>query len=639
MPESSNGTPGPFGWVANLMRWSQADRRVGGTTGPLPPSKASGSAKDGGASALYQGLDEGWYHNAAGAALSSFFSEPRTRKDLYVLFERMDMTDIVGSFLDLVSEDATAIDTETGKRMWSECSNDALQGATDALLDRLKVEEDCPALARDLAKFGDNYERLVYRSGVSGGVRRMLPVPAVSMTRKEDKEGNLDGYVELNRRHRNGNSEVSYPWDYAHFRVRGRDRRYPYGTSLLHNGIRPWKQFLIFDDWVMAYTTQRHPDRNAVILDIGTASETEAAMAKKGIEQQLRKGIVVDVGAAGGQNMRQQYKGRSVLDDIVIPVRPDSRTDIKKLAGSGNATDVVPLLLAIQRFYSAVRAPKEYFGFSPEGVPTVNLNPKASLTNQDVRYARVVQKLQSATAAGYRYVAELNAMLMASPSGDKLTEGLDLRALDVRVLGNSIKIHMAPISFLEELELLSVFETRQQVAIAMLELGLSNPAVDIINWTDYIFREIVRVPDADRSRIIRSELDMENIDNVNAGLLPDGTHPNAKAAQERARHAQVHAQRINEEHRHGDISKKDKDLLSEAIMKNPALRDAIILSRRLFEKREVVVPHTGALPKSELITAGHLADSLTEEDVQGMVQESVRAATGHDMPEPDDDET
>lgn len=67
--------PGPLGWIGPLLRWSAGDVHQGGLQGPLPPPRQR--ATDTADRELYQGLADGWMHGTVGAALSSFFSEPR----------------------------------------------------------------------------------------------------------------------------------------------------------------------------------------------------------------------------------------------------------------------------------------------------------------------------------------------------------------------------------------------------------------------------------------------------------------------------------------------------------------------------------------------------------------------------------
>ncbi len=609
--------PGPFGWVSNLFRWSAADHIIRGQGGPLPPPKSR--PFDPTEHEIYQGLADGWLHGTVGAALSSFFSEPRTRKELYVLFEKMDMTDVCGAVLDLYADDATQPDPDKLRTIWVEGS-DAIVAASMDMLRRLNAEEEITALTRDIAKFGDDFERLVYRSGPDGGVRRMLPVPPINVTRREDKEARLLGYVQVGKKFRNDNSDTSYPWDFAHFRLRGKDRRYPYGTSILHNAIRPWKQLIVFEDWMVGYQINKQPDRNMILLDIGTASDVEAGDVARRFRQKLRRHMIIDPGSTTPRGaMGQRFDPWSPMDDLIVPMRPDSQTRIERLYGSSNATDVTPLHFTLDKLYAALRVPKAFFGIDFQGGVPVNM--KASLVNQDVRYARGVKRLQRAVKAGYRYLCELNLMLLMSPGEGAAANADDglLNALDWRQEGNDFEVHMAPISYLAELERLEVEQMRQQVALAMLELGANNPAVDVAMWSEYVLKEICQIPVEVLDDVIR-EIDPNAVDAMRFNIPPE---------------AQAQAQEARKHHARGLIGKNlNEDQMAQlaaALKASPKLREAISRARIVFD-REDALPDTPLAPSllpsrdNELFKKGYLSDVLTESDVAEMVAESRREA-------------
>lgn len=613
--------PGPFGWVANLSRWAKGDVRVGGSEGPLPPPR--GFVTDPTDRDLYTGLIDGWMSSTVGASLSSFFSEPRSRKELYLLFERMDMTDMAGSVLDLYAEDATSVSSDKGKSLWF-TGNPDLVAALDAMAKRLDLEHELMPLARETGKFGDSFNRLVYQSGIDGGVRRMLATPPLSVTRKEDKEARLLGYTQEGKKFKNGNSDTSHPWDFVHFRLRGRDRRYPYGTSLLHNGTRCWREWLVLSDWALGYQIGKHPDRNLFLLDMGSSSEGEKQEVGRKFATKLKKNLLIDPGGVSGRNGNTQSNPWTALEDLVMMVSSDSKTRIEKISGSGNALDIAPIKMLEQRFYAACRCPQSFFGYGdPQAEP---LNYKASLTNQNIRYARTARRLQHTLKEGIRFISEMNLMLLMSP-GDRLTEasqGLDLSVLDWRLTDNDFQVNMAPISFLDELERLEVMQTRMQVALAMSELTNGNPVVDTYNYTAYLLREVCQIPDDKIDELLRQDIENQHIDNMGAGLLPDGTNPHAKTESRRRMTAE---ERREARKADGTLTHKQKTLLSEAIEKNPALREALYTGRRLWENKESPVSHSGILPNNELIKQGYLKDSLTEEEVQQMLEEA-RTETG-----------
>lgn len=621
--------PGPFGWVSRLTRWASYDRTVRGQMGPLPPPPARG--KDATADDLYS-LGDGWLAGTVGAALSSFFSEPRTRRELYFLFEKMDLTDTAGAVLDIYADDATQPDPESGHVVWIECEDPRMQEQGDALNERLALEEDATPLARDVAKYGDLWERAVYRPGPDGGLRRLIPVPPTEMTRHEDKDGKLLGYRQAAKKFRDGKAEMSYPWDYVHFRLRGKDRRYPYGTSILHTGIRPWKQSIILEDWMMGYTINKHPDRNLIFLDTGTASEVEQAEIGRKFNRKLKRHLLLDPAGVSGKNINYRADPTTPMEDLLITVRTGSNTRIERMHGSANAADITPLESAYDRFYAAVRVPRAFFGHKQEPTAGQPITMKARLTNQDIRYAHSVRRLQRAVRAGITYAHELNFTLLM---------GLDPedRTYDFTMEKHGFNVLMGPISYLEEQEQLEVEQLRQQVALAVYEMGVNNPSIRIAELTAYILREIMKAPDKVVQAVMRSQEEVEEREmlmaQAQAGGAPGAPGGNGDAEKHKRAAAGAKPPVKREslipvpypakgEGTPGSPKRQDLVKLSEAITHSRDLRRAINAGVRLWSQgdEEPLVTAMGALP-TRAAAESCLVDAVTQEDLEDMLRESV----------------
>lgn len=768
-----NLDPGPFGWVARLTRWASYDRTPRGMMGPLPPPPVRG--KDATSDDLYS-LGDGWLAGTVGASLSSFFSEPRTRRELYLLFEKMDLTDTAGAVLDIYADDATQPDPETGLVCWVECENPEMQEQADLLQERLNLEDDLSAIARDVAKYGDLFERAVYRPGLAGGLRRLIPVPPTEMTRHEDKDGKLVGYRQAAKKFRDGNADMSFPWDYVHFRLRGKDRRYPYGTSILHTGIRPWKQCcaqgsliwtgkymvpietvrcgdtvlcydhethdirrtcvvaagktgvrpvvkirsrhaeivvtadhpilvlqadgvvqyknagdlrlaasgipadrlvtlfgvgengvlydeirsredagvvavydltvedpvhnfvaggvvvhncIILEDWAMGYTVNKHPDRNMIIIDTGTASETEQAEIGRRFKQKLKRHMLLDPGGQSGRFINYRADPITPMEDILLAIRSGSNTRVERLFGSANGADMLPLESAYERFYAAVRVPRAFFSSGKMQSGEQPINMKARLSNQDIRYAHAVRRLQRSVRAGLTYAHQLNFMVLMG------LEAEDAR-YDFAQPKHGFNVLMGPISYLEEQEQLEVAQLRQQVALAVYEMGVQNPAVRIAELTAYILQEILKAPDKVIQAVLRSQEEVEEREmaQMQAEMGAEAPPPGSSSARSKEDHkraaAGAPAPRQRKESLIPNPSKKDghpdsaptramRRMLSEAIFTNRDLRRAVQTGLLLWKEGE----EPSLARAITMLPDGDVSDSLTERDLETMAQESI----------------
>lgn len=669
MNDKNQQIPG-FGWAARLTRWSQGDRTVTGSDGPLPPPRARSLDKTDDPIGY---ADPGGMLGLMGGSLNQFASEPRSRLDLYKIYDEMDKTDIAGSVLDLYAEDATQMDPDTGRTVWVRSKSGAVVKAADDLFRRLELEENVTALARDTCKYGDDFERLVYRAGPDGGVQRMLSVHPMEMVRKDNKEGKLEGYSQTGKKYKSAKSPVSYSWDYAHFRLRGHDRRFAYGTSLLKNAVRPWRQMMILEDWMVQYQVSRHPDRNLFILDVGSSSDVDSADVARRFRQKLKRHMIVDPLGTSGQNLNYNFNPILPTEDIVMAVRQNSNTRVEKLTGSGNAADIVPLNYVVTKFFSAVRAPKGFFGFG-DGAGGEAPNMKASLCAQDIRYARGCQRVQRALRTGIQWLCEFDMVLRAGGAENPESDGIDFTAPE-----NAFSVHMGPISFLAELERLEVIQLRQQVGVALADMGRDNPAYKASEWTKYILRDIIKVPGRELDRVLRTSDEVLAVQRALLNAKPADVHtamPTGVGAQtqlaqkqfglqqdqgelaadqqkhqQRMDKAQMAAQRaadqdeaeeanddvkrareaINEVHARGlqsdgDMSKGDLKALSEALGTDSKLRRIIELGALLWREDGETRLYTGgmALPDRNSEAFKEMTeDEVTADDIVAEMGEAA----------------
>ena len=674
----NDGIPG-FGWVAKLMRWSQNDRTVSGQDGPLPPPRARSLDKPDDPIGY---ADPGGMLGMIGGNLHQFFTEPKSRVDLYRIYDEMDKTDLAGSVLDLYAEDATQMDPDTGRTVWVRSKDKGMVQAATEMMQRVRLEDEVTALARDVAKHGDDFERLVYRSGSDGGVMRMLGTHPSEMIRKENKEGKLEGYSQTNRKFRAGKSPISYAWDYAHFRLRGHDRRFAYGTGILKNAIRPWRQLSILEDWMVQYTISRHPDRNAFMLDVGSSADVDAADIARRFRQKLKRHMIVDPAGTSGRNMDYNFNPITPTEDMVVALRANSQTRIDKISGSGNAADIAPLDYCMGKFFAAVRAPREFFGLgSMRGGQDGGVTMKASLCTQDIRYARGCARIQRSIRQGIQYLLEFNYMLLSGADPEDVTYDFTDKA-------KAFSVHMGPISFLAELERLEVMQIRQQVGVALADMGRDNPAYKASEWTKYILRDIIRIPPTELERILRDSDEVIAAQQAILNAKPVDVHtamPAGVGAQTKMSQQQFGLQKDQFDHEQdqadhqqtmdkaqlklqrdaarsdqqaqesallttdaakaamdaaadararglqsgGELNRDDLRLLSEVLAKSPALRRTIELGALMWRDDDLPDTDGRALPDRKAEVYRHagdgnpVSDSLTVEDLREIAGESI----------------
>lgn len=398
------------------------------------------------------------------------------RKKRLSLFDEMDSFGLVSSVLDLYAEESTQPDYDKQRRVWIESNKSTMVKQGDLCLTNLQIEDRVTGIARRIAKYGDEFRRHIYEAGK--GVLGWRSVNAGDVSRIEDRYARLVGFKEDGKTYRQKSRTESWPWDYTHFRLLGKDKDDLYGTSMLEAMFRPWRQLALTEDAMLMYRLRRAPDRNAVFVNVGTMDPTEAAQWLNTYRKRFRKNEFVDPASS---NYRKQYNPLTPLEDVFLAVRNGDEVRVETLSGSGNIGEVYDLEYFRDAFFGSARVPKAYLGF--EG----DINAKATLIMQDVRFARGCKRLRSAVIQGIRNTLDIHFVLSGEP-------GADANQYDPTKAENAYVVQMSPISYLDEFERLELVQLRFQILEAQMRVG-TDLQLDTRVWASYILLNYAKLPE------------------------------------------------------------------------------------------------------------------------------------------------
>lgn len=416
--------------------------------------------------------------------LSSLASDRRRRYDI---FDEMDSFGLVSSILSVSAEEATQPDYDRGVRVWIESKAKHMIEAGNACLANCKVEDTIFAVTRRAVKYGDSFQRLIYAS--EKGVLNWRYASQHNMTRVEDKFGRLVGFKEQGAKFRKAlhpdASDTSFPWDYIHMRMLGKNEENGYGTGLCEQFFREWRTMTLMEDSILMYRIRRMPDRNVVLVDVGSLEDHEAMRFVNQWRKRLRKHELVD---PASPTYKKQFNPLQMFEDFFYPVRQDSSTRIETLQGGGAIGEMFDLDHFRDAFFGAAAVPKAYFGFEGE------IDAKATLQQQDVRFARSVKRIQRAAVFALRQLLDVHFTLLSTP-----TNGTKF---DPTVRDNEYLVMMSPISYLDEFERLELVKMRYEIVQTMS--GLKNDLqLDARMWAIYILINFAKLPEDMVMRLIQ----------------------------------------------------------------------------------------------------------------------------------------
>lgn len=206
------------------------------------------------------------------------------------------------------------------------------------------------------------------------------------------------------------------PEQVVHTKI-GDDRRtfYPYGVSLIEPARGPAHQLRLMEDAMMVYRLSRAPERRVFYIDVGNLSPARAEAFMERIKDQFRKKKVSPsrAGAPGASSVEERWHPPAIDEDYWLPIRPQAtNTRIDTLPGAQNLGEIDDALYFRNKLFTALKFPQNYF--SSEDPQST----KVSLSSQNVRFARTVERLQSHIAKSIVQICETHLKLRGVPKED-----------------------------------------------------------------------------------------------------------------------------------------------------------------------------------------------------------------------------
>jgi hypothetical protein len=307
----------------------------------------------------------------------------QVRRELFRDYDAMDNDPIISSALDIYSDECT-LKNEFGEVVQIKSKNEKVKEILENLFyDILNIEFNLWSWTRNMVKYGDFFLVQEIQPGV--GIINVKPLPVYETERLENTDPNNPNYVKFKVNHDpNGKGEYEN-YEVVHFRLLSDTNFLPYGKAMIENGRRIWKQVSLMEDAMLIHRIMRAPDKRVFKIDIGNIPPQEVDNYMQRIINKMKKTPFVDK-KTGDYNLK--YNIQNLTEDFFLPVRGgDSGTEIDSLGGlEYTAIDDIDYLK--NKMFAALKIPKAYLGYDE------NVNGKATLAAEDVRFARTIERIQ-----------------------------------------------------------------------------------------------------------------------------------------------------------------------------------------------------------------------------------------------------
>jgi hypothetical protein len=392
------------------------------------------------------------------------------RIQLYADYEAMDSDPIIASVLDILADEAT-VKNEQNEILSIKSTDENLQRVLYNLFyDVLNIEFNLWSWVRNMCKYGDFFLKLEIAEKF--GVYNVLPYTVYNILRKEGEDPenpsrviftlDPDGIAasqdpSLASSRRKSDRTIDFDnYEIAHFRLISDTNFLPYGRSYIEPARKIWKQLTLMEDAMLIHRIMRAPEKRMFFVNVGNIPPAE-------VEQFMNKTIntmkkTPYVGEDGQYNLK--FNIQNMMEDFFIPVRGgDTSTRIETTKGLDydGVTDVRYLQ---EKLFAAFKIPKAYFGF--EG----DLNGKATLAAEDIRFARTVERIQRIVESELTKIALVH-LYSQGFKGESLTN------FEIKLTTPSI-----------------IFE-QEKIALLKEKIDLANQMKDTkLFSSDYIFENI-----------------------------------------------------------------------------------------------------------------------------------------------------
>jgi hypothetical protein len=328
----------------------------------------------------YTKLQKSFFEQAGGAQSMAY---QQVRREVFRDYDAMDNDPILASALDIYADECT-LKNEFGDVLLIQSENPKVQDLLENLFyDILNVEFNLWPWTRNLVKYGDFFLGLEVAEGK--GIVNVTPHSVYNTERLERTDPSNPNSVKFKITEDPNGKEEYENFEIAHFRLLADTNWLPYGKSMIENGRRLWKQLSLMEDAMLIHRIMRAPEKRVFKIDIGNIPPTEVDNYMQRIINKMKKVPFIDR-TTGDYNLK--YNMQNLTEDFYLPVRGgDSGTSIDNLAGLEYAT-IEDIDYLKNKLFAALKIPKAYLGYEE------NVNGKATLAAEDVRFARTIERIQ-----------------------------------------------------------------------------------------------------------------------------------------------------------------------------------------------------------------------------------------------------
>lgn len=401
------------------------------------------------------------------------------RIQLYSDYEAMDTDPIICSALDVLADECL-LRNDKGDILNIVSPDSNIQRILENLFyDVLNIDYNLWAWTRGMLKYGDFFLKLEISEKF--GIYNVLPYSVYHMSRLEglDKDNPQKVVYQLNPDGVAATADPNYMpkqnsstlmldnYEVAHFRLNTDTNYLPYGRSFIEPARKIFKQLTLCEDAALIHRIMRAPEKRVFYINVGQIPPNEVEQFMQKTINNMKK--TPYVGQDGQYNLR--FNMQNMMEDFYIPVRGgDTSTKIDTTPGL-TYDGVSDIRYYQEKLFSALKIPKAYLGYEKE------LSGKATLSAEDIRFARTVERVQKVIESELYKIAMVHLYAQGF-TGESLTD---------------FELSLTTPSVIFEQEKVALLKEKVDLAAQMLDTRMFS--------SDYVYETVFKIPEEDYNQI------------------------------------------------------------------------------------------------------------------------------------------
>jgi len=176
----------------------------------------------------------------------------------------------------------------------------------------------------------------------------------------------------------------------------GLDSAWPFGTSILENVYKVFKQKELLEDALLIYRVQRAPERRVFKIDVGNMPSHMAMAFVERIKNEVHQRRIPTAGGGAG-TMDATYNPLSINEDYFFPTTADGRgSSVEVLPGGQNLGEIDDLKYFNNKLSRGLRVPSSYLPSGPEdSAQAMNDGRVGTALIQEYRFNQYCMRMQN----------------------------------------------------------------------------------------------------------------------------------------------------------------------------------------------------------------------------------------------------